>query len=69
MENNFADQVESKARLQFKLHVADTNLEEMIEKVKSSDVSDKVKQELFNWIDEARPNLMRAIALKEIYRK
>lgn len=66
MNNNFVNNIESTARLQFKLFEAETILEEMIDKVKSYDVSDEVRQKLFDWINEMRPNLMKAIALKEI---
>ncbi|MGQ7856655.1 hypothetical protein ACUN24_20650 [Pedobacter sp. WC2501] len=66
MNKKFVDQVESTARLHFKLFDAERKLEEMIGQVKSFDVSDDVRQKLFNWINETRPNLMKAITLKEI---
>ncbi|RLJ75174.1 hypothetical protein [Pedobacter alluvionis] len=66
MNKKFVDQVESTARLQFKLFDAETKLEEMIGQVKSFDVSDDVRQKLYDWINEMRPNLMKAITLKEI---
>lgn len=64
MNESFADRIEDNARLQFKLFEAETTLEEMIDKVRSYDVSDEVKQKLFDWINEMRPNLMKAIVLK-----
>ena len=61
MNKNFIDQVESTARLQFKLFEAETKVEEMIDQVKVFDVSDEVRQKLFSWINEMRPNLMQSI--------
>lgn len=66
MNKNFVNNVESTARLQFKLFEAETKVEEMIDQVKDFDVTDEVRQKLFDWINEMRPNLMNAIALKEI---
>ncbi|NII81738.1 MULTISPECIES: hypothetical protein [unclassified Pedobacter] len=68
MNKSFADQLEDNARLDFKLFEAEKNLQDMIAKVEAYDVSDEVRQKLFNWINEVRPNLMNAIAFKEIHK-